>query len=46
MTHHHHHHAEPALAPASLLRLSAAQRLAIVSVLVVLIWSGVFWAWS
>jgi hypothetical protein len=46
MSHHHHAagpHPPPAIAP-SLLRLSAAQRLAIASVLIALIWAAAFWA--
>jgi hypothetical protein len=39
----HRHFAEPT---ASLLRLSAAVRLAVVGVLVAAIWAGVAWAWS
>jgi hypothetical protein len=45
--HHHHHpdHAHPsaALAP-SLLRLSAAERLAGAAVLIALLWGAVWWA--
>jgi hypothetical protein len=48
MTHHHHHHhggahPSPAIAP-SLLRLSAAQRIAVAVGLIALIWAAVFWA--
>jgi hypothetical protein len=46
MTHHHHGvapHPSPAVSP-SLLRLSAVQRLAISSALIVLIWTAFFWA--
>jgi hypothetical protein len=46
MTHHHHGgapHPSPVVAP-SLLRLSAAQRLAISGALVGLIWAAFFWA--
>ena len=47
MTHHHHHpgelHPSPRVAP-SLLRLSAAQRLAGVGVLIALLWGAVVWA--
>ena len=47
MTHHHHHdgttHPSPTIAP-SLLRLSAAQRIAAAGVLIVLIWAAVLWA--
>jgi hypothetical protein len=46
MSHHHHAagpHPSPAISP-SLLRLSAAQRLAIAGVLIALIWAAAFWA--
>jgi len=46
MTHHHHSgapHPSPAISP-SLLRLSAAQRLAGVGALIALIWLAFFWA--
>jgi hypothetical protein len=47
MTHHHHHggvpHPSPSLSP-SLLRLSAAQRLAGSGVLIALVWAAFFWA--
>jgi hypothetical protein len=47
MTHHHHHggvpHPSPSLSP-SLLRLSAAQRLAGAGVLIAVIWAAFFWA--
>ena len=48
MTHHHHHHTgtvhpSPTIAP-SLLRLSAAQRIAVAFALIALIWAAVFWA--
>jgi hypothetical protein len=47
MSHHHHHggapHPSPVLSP-SLLRLSAAQRLAGAGMLIVLIWAAFFWA--
>ena len=43
----YHHHAAgphlPAISP-SLLRLSAAQRLAIAGALIALIWAAAFWA--
>jgi hypothetical protein len=53
MTHHHpHHHHHPghghppaAISP-SLLRLSAAERLAGVAVVVALLWGAVLWAMS
>jgi hypothetical protein len=38
-------HASPSLAP-SLLRLSAAQRLAVAGVLIALIWAAALWAVS
>jgi len=46
--HHHHHHSgtthpSPALTP-SLLRLSAAQRVAVAAALIALVWAAVFWA--
>jgi len=45
---HHHHdagHAHPSAAVVlSLLRLSAAERLAAVAVLIALLWGAVFWA--
>jgi hypothetical protein len=45
---HHHHdadHAHPSAAVgSSLLRLSAAERLAGAAVLIVLLWGAVFWA--
>jgi hypothetical protein len=37
-------HAAPARAPASLLRMSAAERLAVAGGAVAAIWMGVFWA--
>ncbi len=47
VTHHHHQpghvHPSPQVAP-SLLRLSAAQRLAAVAVVVALLWGAVIWA--
>ena len=46
--HHHHHHPHsphpPASIAPSILRLSAAQRLAAVSVLIVAIWAAVYGA--
>ena len=42
--HGHAHHARPARAPASLLRMSAAERLAVAGGAVAAIWMGVFWA--
>ena len=48
--HHHHHHPgeghPPASISASILRLSAIERLAAAAVLIVLIWAAVFWAMS
>ncbi len=45
---HHHHHPghvhPPALVQASILRLSAAERLGIAAGLIVLLWAAVFWA--
>jgi hypothetical protein len=47
MTHHHHHggvpHPSPSLST-SLLRLSAAERLAGAGVLIAVIWAAFFWA--
>jgi len=47
VTHHHHHpghaHPSPRIAP-SLLRLSAAERVAAVAVLIALLWGAVAWA--
>jgi hypothetical protein len=46
MTHHHHAgepHPSPTISP-SLLRLSAAQRLAIATALIALIWAATLWA--
>jgi hypothetical protein len=46
MTHHHHggeRHPPPAIAP-SLLRLSAAQRIAIAGIPIAMIWAAFFWA--
>ena len=47
--HHHHHHPHgqahpPAVVAPSILRLSAIERLAFVSVLIALIWAAVYWA--
>jgi hypothetical protein len=42
----HRHHPEPAAPTLSLLRASAASRLAGVAVIAVAIWAGVIWAWS
>jgi hypothetical protein len=47
MTHHHHHddasHPSAALG-ASLLRLSAAQRLTVAGVVIALLWAAFWWA--
>jgi hypothetical protein len=47
MTHHHHHddvaHPSAALG-ASLLRLSAAQRLAVAGIVIALLWAAFWWA--
>jgi hypothetical protein len=50
MTHHPHAH-EHAHAPQirstpSILRLSAAERLAVIAVVVIALWAGIFWAMS
>jgi hypothetical protein len=45
--HHHHHPGDahpPATVHASILRLSAVERLAAAAGLIVLIWAAVFWA--
>lgn len=47
--HHHHHHPHghahpPANIGPSILRLSVAQRLAVVAVLTALVWAAVIWA--
>jgi hypothetical protein len=49
MTHHHHHHQDDVPHPsaatgASLLRLSAAQRLAIAGLVIALLWAAFWWA--
>jgi len=48
MTHHHHAHDHPHApqiqSTPSLLRLSAAERLAGVALMVVLLWAAIFWA--
>ena len=41
---HRHVHAEPARPAASLLRMSAAERLTLAGGAVAVIWLGVFWA--
>ncbi|MBV8791674.1 MAG: hypothetical protein JO205_03665 [Pseudolabrys sp.] len=47
-THHHHHHPgrahPPAAVAASLLRISAAHRLAFAGVAIVVLWAAAFWA--
>jgi hypothetical protein len=46
---HHHHGAEPHPSPTlgpSLLRLSAAQRLAVAAVVIAVIWAAALWAMS
>jgi hypothetical protein len=47
MTHHHHHpgnaHPSSTISP-SLLRLSAAQRLGVVFILIALMWAAALWA--
>jgi hypothetical protein len=46
-SHHHHHHAghthPPAVVSLSILRLSAAERLMAVSVLIAALWAAVYW---
>jgi hypothetical protein len=48
MTHHHHHQEDvphpSATIGASLLRLSAAQRLAITAIVIALLWAAFWWA--
>jgi len=47
MSHHHHRHDVPrpsAAIGASLLRLSAAQRLAIAGIVIALLWAAFWWA--
>jgi hypothetical protein len=48
--HHHHHHPGRAHPPASvapsILRLSALERLAMVTVVIAALWGAVFWAMS
>jgi hypothetical protein len=41
-----HRHAHPVHVSASLLRMSAAERLALAGAVVVVIWAAVFWAMS
>jgi hypothetical protein len=45
---HHHHHPDqghpPAAVHASILRLSALQRLGFAAALIALVWAAVFWA--
>jgi hypothetical protein len=41
-----HHHPHPVIVSASLLRMSALQRLAVAGGMVVVIWAAVFWAMS
>jgi hypothetical protein len=41
-----HHHPHPVDAPVSLLRMSALQRLAVASGMIVVIWAAVLWAMS
>jgi hypothetical protein len=46
--HHHHHHTghahPPAVVPASILRLSIAERLGVAVVLSALLWGAAYWA--
>jgi hypothetical protein len=46
MTHHHHQDdaPHPSAAGASLLRLSAVQRLAIAGIVIALLWAALWWA--
>ena len=47
--HHHHHDGDthpPATIAPSILRLSALERLAAVTVVIVALWGAVFWAMS
>jgi hypothetical protein len=41
-----HHHPHPVVVSASLLRMSALQRLAVAGGVIVVIWAAVFWAMS
>jgi hypothetical protein len=41
-----HHHPHPVVVPASLLRMSALQRLAVAGGMIVVIWAAVLWAMS
>ena len=41
-----HHHPHPVIVPASILRMSALERLAIAAGVIVVIWAAVFWAMS
>jgi hypothetical protein len=41
-----HHHPHPVVISASLLRMSALQRLAVAGGMIVVIWAAVFWAMS
>jgi hypothetical protein len=41
-----HHHPHSVIAPASLLRMSALQRLAVAGGMIVVIWAAVLWAMS
>ncbi len=43
---HTHHHPHPVVVSASILRMSALQRLAVAGAVVAVIWSAVFWAMS
>jgi hypothetical protein len=41
-----HRHPHPVIVPASILRMSALERLAVAAGVIVVIWAAVFWAMS
>jgi hypothetical protein len=41
-----HHHPHPVVVAASILRMSALERLAVAGGVIVVIWAAVFWAMS
>ena len=43
---HNHHHLHPVVMPASMLRMSALERLGIAGGVVAVIWTAAFWAMS
>ncbi len=44
MAHAPHHHPHPVVVSASILRMSAPQRLAVAGGVILVIWAAVFWA--